>query len=259
MDSLFPWPIGRQVLDLQELVLQDFHPSQAVAVGNVARRDKGAPLDSRAVFNKRQTIFRAGDPAVRMYQVVEGAVMIYQLLDDGRRQVVELVLAGGLCGFSSTGLHASTCEALRRTVVSSFTKSELRHLPELRNKMDAAAERQICALHEHAVSLGRKTAEERVCSLLMRLAGESQGRLPSDLPARAAPSRAASPQATCRTLDVPMTRGEIGDYLGLSLETVCRILSDLQHRGIIEIGRKQGEVHVRSLRRLCGAARHKAA
>ena len=190
--------------------------------------------------------------------------MIYQLLDDGRRQVVELVLAGGLCGFSSTGLHASTCEALRRTVVSSFTKSELRHLPELRNKMDAAAERQICALHEHAVSLGRKTAEERVCSLLMRLAGEAQRRLPSDLTSRAAPSRAASlqatsSQATCRTLDVPMTRGEIGDYLGLSLETVCRILSDLQHQGIIEIGRKQGEVHVRSLRRLCGAARHKAA
>ena len=163
----------------------------------------------------------------------------------------------------ATGVEIKIARAGRFTLVdhalSRFERGLARYLNVDGRATTRSFERKICALHEHAVSLGRKTAEERVCSLLMSVAGEAQGRLQSGVPSRVAPSQAASSRVACRTLDVPMTRGEIGDYLGLSLETVCRILSDLQHQVIIEIGCKQGEVDVRSLRRLCGAARHKEA
>ena len=195
---------------------------------------------TRMTYLKHQAVFRAGDPATRLFEVIEGAVMVYQLLDDGRRQVVDLVLPGGICGFSSNGHYTSTGEALKWSLIRGHAKSDIARADALREKLADFAEQQICRLHQHALTLGRKTAEERVCSLLMRFAEANSELVGRD---------GLAPRDRL-VLDIPMTRGEMGDYLGLSLETVCRTLSDMQQKAMIEIGRKQGEVRIRSLRRL---------
>lgn len=201
-------------------------------------------------MQKHEVVFRAGDPAANLVEVVEGAVMVYQFLEDGRRQVVDLVLPGGICGFSSgDGLYPSTGEALRRSVIRSHSRSEAAGSIEFRERLAAFAQRQICLLHQHAVTLGRKTAGERVCSLLMRFMEANFGSAALNGPA----PLAGWP------LDLPMTRGEMGDYLGLSLETVCRTLTDLRQKAMIEIGRKQGEMRIRNLNQLRSVAGLEAA
>ena len=213
---------------------RDWPPMRLVAsAGTLAR-------STRMTYLKHQAVFRAGDPATRLFEVIEGAVMVYQLLDDGRRQVVDLILPGGICGFSTSGHYASTGEALKWFLVRSHAKSDVARPDALRQKLIASAEQQICRMHQHALTLGRKTAEERVCTLLMLFAEANIGFVDQDGPV---------PRGGL-ALDVPMTRGEMGDYLGLSLETVCRTLSDMQQKAVIEIGRKQGEVRIRNLRRL---------
>lgn len=209
------------------------HMCLVASAGTLAR-------SARMTYLKHQTVFRVGDPATRLFEVIEGAVMVYQLLDDGRRQVVDLVLPGGICGFSSSGHYASTGEALKWCLVLGHAKSDVACTDALRQKLAASAEQHICRLHQHALTLGRKTAEERVCTLLMRFAEANIGFEDQD---------GLAPRGGL-LLDLPMTRGEMGDYLGLSLETVCRTLSDMQQKAVIEIGRKQGEVRICNLRRL---------
>jgi CRP-like cAMP-binding protein len=90
-------------------------------------------------------------------------------------------------------------------------------------------------MHDHAVSLGRRTAEERVCSLIVRLCGDGAQKGP-------------------RSVTLPLTRTEIADYLGLTLETVCRTISALMRRKLLEAGRTKAEISVPNLERLRAAA-----
>ena len=191
------------------------------------------PVGSKISFYRHETIFRAGDAADGIYEILAGAVMVYQLLEDGRRQVVEVVLLGGMVGFTVNGSHPSTCEALTFARLHSYRKCDLDHSLELRARVGAHAQAQICAMHQHVLALGRKTAEERVAGLLARFA---------ELGLRHS-GRSVS-------LELPMTRGEIGDHLGLSLETICRTLTGFQQKGVLALGKKRGEVIVRNLRRL---------
>lgn len=198
----------------------------------------------RSALDKHAVVFRAGDPATQLFEVIEDCVMVYLLLEDGRRQVVDLVWPGGICGFALDGAYPSTGEARQRFVVRAHAVSEAGLDAEFRDKLAAFAQRQICVLHQHAVILGRKSAQERVCSLLLRFAEACFG--PGAL-------EGAAPAGGWR-LDAPMTRGEMGDYLGLSLETVCRTLSDLRQKSLIDIGRKQGQLRIRNIRHLRDAA-----
>lgn len=190
-------------------------------------------------FAKRQIVFRHGDPATHLYWVEEGAVTVQQYLEDGRRQLVDLVLAGGICGFSKQQVYSATCETLQPSVLRVCRKSELERHSELGWAVSHQIERQLCAAQEHALALGRMTAQEKVCVLLSRFVGKR-------------------PIATLEKhfggldfhIQLPMTRGEIGDYLGLSLETVCRTLTDLQRKGVIGIGQHHGDVVVHSMKRL---------
>jgi CRP/FNR family transcriptional regulator, anaerobic regulatory protein len=189
-------------------------------------------------FARHATIFHAGDPATRLFEVLEGAVMLTQLLDDGRRQVVEIVLRGGLAGFAPADVYPSTCEALCGTRLRAWRKREVRLDAALQEDLMRRAERQICDLHGYALALGRMTARERVATLLLRFAAAGIVH---------AHDRSVS-------LEVPLTRGEMGDHLGLSLETVCRTLTALQRQGVIGIGKRHGEIVLRDTRRLRGLA-----
>jgi CRP-like cAMP-binding protein len=197
--------------------------------GEVSHPDIGKPIK----FKKHAPIFYAGDEATKLFEVISGAVMVYVLLVDGRRQVVDIVLSGGICGFSLKNTYISNCETLENSSIRIYHKRDITNSEELRSKILDKAEMQLCQMHEHALSLGRKTAEERVATLLARFS-----------------EHGTISKYHCTTIELPLTRGEMGDYLGLSLETVCRVLASLQKQGVIEIGRRHGEIIIVSLARL---------
>ncbi|MDE2016406.1 MAG: helix-turn-helix domain-containing protein [Hyphomicrobiales bacterium] len=178
-------------------------------------------------------LFRAGDLARRLYEVRSGALMLYRLLPDGRRQVVDVATAGDVCGLASAGVHESTCEALADSAVVAIERRALESDPRLGDRVRGKLERAACALHARIVDLGRKGADERVASFLLRLAEAAGDGDAATFPA--------------------MTQAQIGDYLGLSLETVCRAFSRLRGRGLVETARG-GRVRVCDLARLREAA-----
>lgn len=183
-------------------------------------------------FWKRETVFRRGCEATYLYRVKSGVVALELFLKDGRRQLTELVLPGDLCGFGLDGRHCETGVAMQFTVVSLIKTSALERSGVACLDIARQASRQMARSHEHILALGRMSAEERVCHLLDRLAGAFGKRCDA--------TGKGLPQAI--QLRVPLTRGEIGDYLGLSLETVCRTMTTLQKQGLLRAGPHHGDV-----------------
>jgi CRP-like cAMP-binding protein len=197
---------------------------------------------SQLKLGKHRSVFLAGDDAERFFEVESGAVMLYRILDDGRRQLVEVVFPRGICGLSSGTTYESCCETLMPSVLRSYKRNELSRSDGLRARIMGRLQGQLSAMHNHAVSLGRKTAEERVCTLILNL---------HDLDEASEPIERENTQCS---VELPMTRTEIADYLGLTLETVCRTLSDLARRKLVEIGEKKSEIRVPNLGKLRRAA-----
>jgi CRP/FNR family transcriptional regulator len=195
-------------------------------------------LGARKHCGKREALFRQGDPATHLFRIVAGAVAVEQFLEDGRRQLVELLLPGDVCGLASGEGYAATGVALMPVTFHAASLAELERQPWLGWELAHQLKAQLCAAHEHVLAVGRMGALERVCSLLVRLS-------------RLHPKVAAEPEMKGPVeIHIPLTRGEMGDYLGLSLETVCRVMSDLERRGFIEIGSRHGDVRIHDLRRL---------
>jgi CRP/FNR family transcriptional regulator len=191
-------------------------------------------------FPPRAIIFREGDPATSLFQVGEGTVMLYQLLPDGRRQVVEFLQAGDVFGFSAAPVRGCSAEALVATSCTAFDRAAVERCPELARNLSAALFSQLSGLHEHVMLLGRKSASERIASFLMRfIPGRGRGKCPG-------------PPSGDDNARVPlaMTRLEIADFRGLTIETVSRILTRFKRRGILSI-KKLDEVGVSDVCRLC--------
>lgn len=177
-----------------------------------------------------------GDPARRIMEVIDGAVMLTKLLPDGRRQVVELLGPGDVFGLACADSYACSAEALTSATVIAHERSALERDASLAARLLRRFEAQICAMHAHALVLGRMSALERVAFFLMRLVPESCGR--------------------SALIHIAMTRQEIADFLGLTLETVSRAFSELKRRGLVALPRAD-EVRIEdrsSIRRLAGAA-----
>jgi CRP-like cAMP-binding protein len=191
-------------------------------------------------FPPRVTIIDEGEPARAIYRVVSGEVMISKLLPDGRRQIFEVLRPGGIFGVTPNGHHDSVAESLTDVRLTVFEKGQAERSSAFNSLVGDLLKVQICALHEHAVLLGRKSAVERVASYILDLI---EARYPGELP--------SAGELTVRVL---MTRSEIADYLGLTLETVSRAFSQLKRDGIIAYERHDGLMRVvlRRLRPLTG-------
>ena len=200
-----------------------------------------SPSSARSVdFPPRVTIIDEGEPARAIYQIVPGNVMISKLLPDGRRQIFELLGPGGIFGVTPNGHHDSVAESLTEVRLTAFDKGPAENSSSFNSYMAELLKIQICALHEHAVLLGRKSAVERVASYILELIET--------------PSNHAKINNEMVTVRVIMTRSEIADYLGLTLETVSRAFSQLKRSGIIAYTRHDGlmQVHIKRLRPLTG-------
>jgi CRP/FNR family transcriptional regulator, nitrogen fixation regulation protein len=216
-------------------------PALLVQPGNspAGHAAAGDAFEGRQVhFPLRAPIFQEGDPAKAFFQVGEGTVMLYQLLPDGHRQVVEFLQAGDVFGFSDGMVRDCTAETLVPTSCTVFERSQ--STGSLARGVNASLLAQLHRLREQVTLLGRKSATERVASFLMRfIPGRGRGKCPG-------PPR-DDDQAR---VPLPMTRLEIADFLGLTIETVSRVITRLKHRGIL-FGKKLDEVGVTDVCQLC--------
>ena len=196
----------------------------------------------RLSLKKGQTLFREDDPANSLFEIVSGSVKIYKLLPDGREQIVDVATEGWVCGFSAGRRYDASCEALVPTCAIAYSREALeKGLGDTRIRIEAQVERQICALHGHVMSLGQGSARERVITFLARF-------LPGRSIKHCSSAGAARKNAT---IHFPLSRGEIGQYLGLSSETISRILTDLRSEGIISKGERTRDITVRDPCELC--------
>ncbi len=138
-----------------------------------------------------------GDDADSMFVVVAGALKLYKLLPDGRRQITGFLFAGDFLGLAFNTVYQYTAEALAPTRVCRLPRSRietlLTRLPKLANRLLDQASTELAAAQDQMLLLGRKTAQERLASFLLNLS-----------------ERAAARSQDPVMLDVPMSRGDIG-------------------------------------------------
>lgn len=168
----------------------------------------------RMQYERDAEIFGDGEPSRNVYRVISGAVRTYRVLADGRRQIVEFHLAGDLFGLDGDGHHHLSAEALTETTVQVIRRSVFLsdHSDGALSPM-AALLRTFQRAQDHMLLLGRHTACERVAAFLLDFQQRTQG-----------------PE-----IDLPMSRQDIADYLGLTIETVSRTVTQLAASGMIEL------------------------
>jgi CRP-like cAMP-binding protein len=170
-------------------------------------------------------LYHEGDLTREVYNLLEGWVLLYQLLPDGRRQIVEILLQGAFFGFQpdikSEMSHSAVCATPVKVCV--FPKSKLidlfREHTELALRALTMCARDRLGIHEHLTSVGRRTARERLAHLLFELDNRIQAR------------SAGAPSA------IPLTQTQIGDALGLSEIHVNRTLQAFRKGGLVSLGR----------------------
>ncbi|WP_438278626.1 helix-turn-helix domain-containing protein [Nitrobacter sp.] len=183
-------------------------------------------------YKKEEEIYGEGEPSEYLYQIICGAVRTYKLLSDGRRQIGAFHLPGDVFGLDPGSEHRLTAEAIVDTTVRlvsrrSLEKAAASNAQVARNLWTLTA-RDLRHAEDHMLLLGRKTAMERVATFLL----EMDRRL-----------------AKAGMMALPMCRRDIGDYLGLTLETVSRALSQLSDDGIL-IFSSARQIALRNRRRL---------
>ncbi|TVR09911.1 MAG: transcriptional regulator [Salinarimonadaceae bacterium] len=203
---------------------------------------KRTPAETGRVtaFGPRASILEEGDLTSAVHEIIEGSVLLFKLLPDGRRQIIEVLGAGDVFGLSPSGVADVGAEALTKARIAIHDKRRFDSDPELRTRVFERLRRQLCMLHDHALLLGRKSAQERVATFIMRLVPDRGGRSchgPSDV-------------SDSAKVDLPMTRQEIADYLGLTIETVSRSFSALKRGGVVAYER-QDSVTIPQVCRLC--------
>lgn len=168
------------------------------------------------------TLFREGDAAEHLYTVIHGAVKLYKLLPDGRRQITAFLFPGDFFGLGVGGAYAYTAETLTPVRLCRFPRPKLDRLlaeaPSFENKLLALTIQDLAQAQEHMLLLGRKTAREKLATFLLRLS-------------RGARRRGLAPSPVA----LPMSRSDIADHLGLTIETVSRTFTQLKREGVIGI------------------------
>lgn len=216
-------------------------PVQAGAAqsGRVAARwpHAGVEAPREVTFAPGQTLFFDGDDAVHFFEIVVGTVRCCRLTPDGRRQIYRFAGAGDMLGLSGEPQHSYSAEAVTEVVVRRHRLAALDAAMagerRLRERVLCALREELAAVRLQMVLLGQMTASERVASFLLALS-----------------ERATDPDAP---IHLAMTRADIADYLGLTIETVSRKINELKRLGVIRMT-SPTELHIAARGRLCTIA-----
>lgn len=173
----------------------------------------GAPMP----FARNGEIYGEHEPAEYLYKVISGTVRTYKVLNDGRRQIGFFYLPGDVFGLEVGDKHGFSAEAIVDCKVLVIKRSNVIALAA----RDADITRQLWEMT--AIELRRvqdhimlliKTAQERVAGFLLEMASRTRG---------------------ATEIELPMSRQDIADYLGLTIETVSRTLTQLENSGTIAV------------------------
>jgi CRP/FNR family transcriptional regulator len=186
----------------------------------------------------REDLFLDGDDATHVYEVMEGIVCAYRILPDGERHIISFYYPGDVLGYCSSDTHAFSAQALtaasvRRMPVASLER-QMTQRPELARKLLRMVAVELTAMRDHLVCLGSKSAEAKTASFLLALS-----------------RRNAAVGDDPTLINLPMTRLDIAEYLGLTLETVSRMLSRFKRQGLIDLPRAT-LIRLRDVRSLAG-------
>jgi len=183
-----------------------------------------ARLASIAVVSEApagQCFIDEGEPATSFFNITGGTAKLFKLLPDGRRQITGFVSTGHFLGLAVSDTYAFSAEAIEPVQFCRFQRARLRRLlddfPLMEKRLLEVASNELVAAQEQMLLLGRKTARERLASFMLM---QSRQGMPCGHPRR--------------QFHLPMTRGDIADYLGLTIETVSRTLTRLRGERMID-------------------------
>ncbi len=178
--------------------------------------DLFGPIGVRMHFAAGEEIYAQEEEADLVYKVASGAVRTTRLLSDGRRQIGDFYYPDDLFGLETGLEHRFSAEALADCEILVVKRTALKHYGEDGGRVEraiwAATAKELERTQEHLMLLGRKTACEKVASFLLDLAARFKGEF----------------------TQLPMGRQDMADYLGLTIETVSRMLTQLQGDGLVE-------------------------
>ena len=182
-------------------------------------------LDSMAAkhaIDKGKTFIVEGDDADAVFNITAGSAKIYKLLGDGRRQIIGFLGVGDFLGLAPGKRYPFSAESITSMKYCQFKRTRMEEVfsdyPTMRRKILDIASNELAEAQEQMLLLGRKTAEEKIASFLI-------GRL----------RRAKALGGGGTSVDLPMSRHDIGDFLGLTTETVSRNLSRMKTNGLISM------------------------
>ena len=199
----------------------------------------------RRPLARGQHIFRLGDEFHALYAIRCGSVKTYTITEDGNEQITGFHLPGEIIGLDAINSTQHYCGAktLETTSICDVPFNRLEELatcvPSLGRQLLRIMSREIQADEEMLTLLGKKTAEERLASLLLSLSTRFQQRGFSPL-----------------EFQLSMSRNDISNYLGLAVETVSRLFTRFQQQGLIEVQHKHIRLkQLEQLRELAGLSR----
>lgn len=173
-------------------------------------------------FAKHEALFNQAEPSSFVFNITSGTVRLSKLLPDGRRQIVGFALPGDFLGLSMSDRNAFSADAVNEVHACQFARQEFSTLldakPHLLRRLHAIASHELALAQDQMVILGRRTAEEKVAAFLVGLRDRWSRVSGSDV-----------------YLPLPMTRQDIADFLGLTIETVSRMFSKLVRDRLIVI------------------------
>lgn len=180
-------------------------------------------LGSSLRLGAGQTLFREGDPAMRVFSLTRGSLKLFKILPGGRRQIVGFLYPGDFLGISVDKEHAFTAVLIQDCELCSFSRERfvnfLSQNPALEHQLYWMAAHELEVARQQLVVLGRKSPRGRLASFLLVLAQRAE-RLGN---------------ATDPTVELPMSRTDIADYLGLTKETVSRAFSGFRASRLIRL------------------------
>lgn len=172
----------------------------------------------------KEFLFTEGDAATHVYRIDTGAVILFKVLADGRRQVMGFGYPGDLVGLGASGLHGMNAQAIKPTRLRCLPVTVLRQRAGedsgLAFKLYETLARELQATRDLLLTTGQRSALERVAGFLLALSQRN------DRDGKEAGS-----------FELPMTRTDIGDFLGLTIETVSRAFTKLKSARLIEVNR----------------------
>ena len=173
---------------------------------------------ARQHFDRNETIFYQGDHADHVYRIVSGTVRLCRHMPDGRRHIVDFLLPGDLMGFVESSDQPVSAEAVSEVTVVAYPRICFDRLAtqqaSVRAQLLSHLSATLISAQEHQFVLGCQKAKERVTSFLLRLADRLD--------------------IMCgERFDLPMSRQDIADHLGLTIETISRAITALRAEGAL--------------------------